>query len=159
MAANGTLPEVPLLGDYPAQPHPESRKGGRRAQEVSGTSAAPFPSVSIVTIVRNGVRTLPRTLDSVLSQDFLDIEYVIVDGGSTDGTLDLLQANQNRIALWISEADRGISDAFNKGIALSRGEIIGLINGDDWYEPGAVRAIVAEMQRTGADIACGGLQY
>ncbi len=159
MAANGTLPEVPLLDDYAALPLPESRKGGRRTLEVSGTSASAFPSMSIVTIVRNGVRTLPRTLDSVLSQDFPNIEYIIVDGGSTDGTLDLLQANQNRIGLWISEADRGISDAFNKGIALSRGEFIGILNSDDWYEPGAIGAVVAEMGRTGADIACGRLQY
>ena len=83
----------------------------------------------------------------------------MVDGQSTDGTLHVLQQNQNRIALWISEADRGISDAFNKGIALSRGEIIGLLNSDDWYEPGAISAVVEEMQRTGADIACGRLQY
>ena len=115
--------------------------------------------VSVVTVLRNSVATFTRTFDSVSSQDHSSLEYIVVDGGSTDGTLDVLQNNQDRIGLWISEADQGISDAFNKGIALSRGEIIGLINGDDWYEPGAVRAIVAEMQRTGADIACGGLQY
>jgi len=98
-------------------------------------------------------------MQSVLSQDFPGIEYVIVDGGSTDGTLDILRAHQDRIGLWVSAADGGISDAFNKGIALSRGDIIGLLNSDDWYEPGAVRAVVAEMQRTGADIACGRLQH
>lgn len=98
-------------------------------------------------------------MDSVLSQDFPGIEYVIVDGGSKDGTLDILRAYQSRIGLWISEADGGISDAFNKGIALSRGEIVGLLNSDDWYEPGAIGAVVAQMQRAGADIACGRLQY
>jgi glycosyltransferase involved in cell wall biosynthesis len=105
------------------------------------------------------LKTLQRTLDSVISQEFPGIEYVVTDGGSTDGTLKLLRQNQNRIALWISEDDLGISDAFNKGIALSRGEIIGLLNSDDWYEPGAIQAVVEEMQRTGADIACGRLQY
>jgi len=70
-----------------------------------------------------------------------------------------LEANQSRISLWISGPDRGISDAFNKGVALSRGEIIGLLNSDDWYDPGAVRAAVACLQESGADILCGGLQY
>ena len=145
--------------DYPAMPGAESQKGGRRTQEAIGVVAAPLSLVSIVTVVRNGAKTLPRALDSVLSQDYPEIEYLIVDGGSTDGTLDLLRANQGRIGLWISEPDRGISDAFNKGIALSRGETIGLLNSDDWYEPGAIRAAVAQMQKAGADIACGRLQY
>ena len=151
--------KVPSFDDYPALPRAESQIGGRRTHEVVGVVAAGLPLVSIVTVVRNGAKTLPRALDSVLSQDYPEIEYIIVDGGSTDGTLDLLRANQNRIALWISEGDLGISDAFNKGIALCRGEIIGLLNSDDWYEPGAVQAVLEEMQRSGADIACGRLQY
>ena len=139
---------------------PDSSVGGNRAQAAGPAAAAAHPPVSIVTIVRDSFTTLPRAmLESVLSQDFPGIEYVVIDGGSKDGTLDILRAHQDRIGLWISEADRGISDAFNKGIALSRGEIIGLLNSDDWYEPGAVRAVVAEMQRTGADIGCGRLQY
>ena len=151
--------KVPSFDDYAALPGAESQKGGRRTQEVSGVVAAALPLVSIVTVVRNGAKTLPRALDSVLSQDCPEIEYIIVDGGSTDGTLDLLRANQSRIGLWISEPDRGISDAFNKGIALSRGEVIGLLNSDDWYEPGAINAVVAQMRKSGADIACGRLQY
>ncbi len=118
-----------------------------------------MPQVSIVTIVRNGLKTLPRTLESVTGQDVSGIEYVIVDGGSTDGTLDLLQANEHRIDLWISATDDGISDAFNKGISLCRGAIIGLLNSDDWYEPGALAAALQQMQQTGADIACGRLQH
>lgn len=118
-----------------------------------------MPLVTIITIVRNGLATLPRTLESVLSQDQPDIEYIVVDGGSTDGTVEYLEANQRRISLWVSEPDRGISDAFNKGIALSRGKIIGLLNSDDWYDAGVVRASVARLQESGADILCGGLQY
>src|SRR4051794_27577813 len=149
----------PKLDDYPAVPRPASQTGGRRTQQSAEADALSMPLVSVVTIVRNGARTLSRTIDSVLSQDFRDIEYIIVDGGSTDGTLELLRANQDRIALWISESDLGISDAFNKGIALSRGEIVGLLNSDDWYEPGAIHAMVEHMQKSGADIACGRLQY
>jgi glycosyltransferase involved in cell wall biosynthesis len=149
---------VPSLDDYPASPRLDNPNGGRRVQIIEGTGARP-PLISVVTVVRNGFKTLPRALDSVLSQDFPGIEYIVVDGQSADGTLNVLRENQNRIALWVSEPDLGISDAFNKGIALSGGEIIGLLNSDDWYEPGAIRVVVAEMQRTGADIACGRLQY
>src|SRR6185295_16144009 len=150
---------VPSLDDYSVVPGREGRKGGRRANEIAKTESSSTPLVSVVTIVRNGAHTLSRTIESVLSQDFPDIEYIVVDGGSTDGTLELLRANQDQIAIWISEADQGISDAFNKGIALSRGEIIGLLNSDDWYEAGANRAVVEEMQKSAADIACGRLQY
>jgi glycosyltransferase involved in cell wall biosynthesis len=156
MSGAGPAVPPPRLHDYPAQPRPQAQSGGRRAGEVAGAAA---PAVSIVTIVRNGAATLPRALASVLTQDLPEIEYVIVDGGSTDGTLDVLRATEGRIALWSSEPDRGISDAFNKGIALSRGAIIGMLNCDDWYEPGALRAVVEHMQQTGADIACGALQY
>lgn len=149
---------APSLDDYPASPRLDNPNGGRRVRIIEGTGGRP-PLISVVTIVRNGFKTLPRALDSVFSQDFPGIEYIVVDGQSTDGTLNVLRENQNRIALWVSEPDLGISDAFNKGIALSRGEIIGLLNSDDWYEPGAIGAVVAEMQRTGADIACGRLQY
>jgi glycosyltransferase involved in cell wall biosynthesis len=113
----------------------------------------------VITPVRNGATTLPRAIESVLSQDYGNIDYVVVDGQSTDGTLDVLRSFDNDISLWVSGRDSGISDAFNKGIALSRGEIIGILNCDDWYEPGAIRRAVDAMQDSGADIAAGKLQY
>ncbi len=151
--------DPPGLDDYPRIDREGLSNGGRRLSEELPWRATRGPLVSIVTIVRNGKSTLLRTAESVFSQDYPGIEYNIVDGASTDGTIDLLRSWDDRIEYWLSEPDRGISDAFNKGIALSRGEIIGLLNSDDWYEPGAVGAVVAEMQRTGADIACGRLQY
>ena len=151
--------EIPSFEDYPAVPPSTGVKGGFRANNSADARALSQPMVSVVTIVRNGAGTLSRTMDSVLSQNVRDIEYIVVDGDSTDGTLELLRANQNRLALWISEPDRGISDAFNKGIALSRGQIIGLINSDDWYEPGSILCVVEQMLKTGADIASGRLQY
>lgn len=151
---------APALGDYPAAPVSGIPTGGRRLRETGADSLAPSRhsnKVSVVTIVRNGAATLPRALESVHSQD-IDVEHVVVDGDSSDGTQELL-ANDKSIGLWVSEADHGISDAFNKGIALSRGEIIGLLNSDDWYEPGAIRAVLEKMQETGADVVCGDLQY
>ena len=159
MTAQALSPgRAPSYNDYPASPRKGTLMGGKRALATDQPTAA-RPQVSIITIVRNGSRTISRTIDSVLSQDFPGLEYIVVDGGSEDGTVEILRAREDNIALWISEADRGISDAFNKGIALSRGEVIGVLNSDDWYEPGTIHAVVAEMQRTDADIACGPLQY
>lgn len=117
------------------------------------------PSVSIVTIVRNSATTLGRAVQSVLSQDYPKIEYIVVDGGSTDGTLDVIRSQDDRIAIWVSEMDAGISDAFNKGIAFSHGDIVGILNSDDWYEPGAISAVVHALVESDADIAYGKLQY
>ncbi len=100
------------------------------------------PKVSIITVVLNGVNTLENTIGSVLNQNYPGIEYVIVDGGSTDGTLDIIKKYEDRIAKWVSEPDAGIADAINKGIRMSSGNIIGIINADDYYEPGAVQAVV-----------------
>lgn len=149
----------PTLDDYPRIDRAGRFDGCCTSGKELRRLAAGGPRVSIVTIVRNGKSTLMRTAESVFSQDYPEIEYIIVDGASTDGTTDLLRSWEDRLAYWLSEPDLGVSDAFNKGIALSCGEIIGLLNSDDWYEPGAIGAVVAQMRRTGADIACGRLQY
>lgn len=127
---------------------------------MSGRLAAEdMPSVSIVTIVRNGATTLGRAVQSVLSQEYPKIEYIVVDGGSTDGTLDVIRSQDDRIAVWVSETDAGISDAFNKGIAFAHGDIVGILNSDDWYDPGAISAVVHALVESSADIAYGKLQY
>jgi len=97
---------------------------------------------SIITITFNSREFLEETIQSVLSQAE-DFEYIIIDGGSTDGTLDIIvryAATDARIR-WISEPDGGISDAFNKGIARAQGEIVGILNSDDTYLPGALEAV------------------
>ena len=149
---------VPSLANYPREPRSASAHGGWRLRGDSAR-ADTGPLVSVVTIVRDRAATLARAAESVLSQDYPGIEYIIVDGGSTDGTLDIIQSLQDKVAVWVSEPDDGISDAFNKGIALARGEIVGFINSDDWYEPGAVRAVLAAFAASGADIAYGAMQY
>lgn len=90
------------------------------------------PTLSVVTVSYNSAATIERTIDSVLSQTFRDLEYIVVDGGSTDDTLDIVRRHGDRIR-WISERDGGIYDAMNKGIRLSRGRWIHLLNSDDYY--------------------------
>jgi glycosyltransferase involved in cell wall biosynthesis len=89
--------------------------------------------VSIITVSFNSAKTIADTIDSVLSQDFPEIEYIIVDGCSTDGTVDIIRQNENRISQWISEKDQGMYDAMNKGIAMATGDVIGILNSDDVY--------------------------
>jgi glycosyltransferase involved in cell wall biosynthesis len=111
--------------------------------------------VSIITPTFNSAQTLERTISSVLTQTYDNIEYIIIDGGSTDGTLDIVRKHENGISRWVSEPDGGVSDAFNKGIAHSTGDIIGILNSDDWYERDAVAHAVERLKASGADIAYG----
>tara|TARA_B100001093_G_scaffold409908_1_gene399049 strand:- start:4751 stop:5503 length:753 start_codon:yes stop_codon:yes gene_type:complete len=101
-----------------------------------------FPLVSIITVVYNGERHLLQTINSVSNQTYKPIEYLIIDGASTDCTLDIIQDNETKITKWISEPDQGLYDAMNKGIKLAKGELIGMINSDDWFEPNAVEVMV-----------------
>lgn len=102
------------------------------------------PLISIVTPVYNAIETLPETLASIRAQDYPAIEHVVVDAVSTDGTLELLREEERagRIVL-ISEPDEGLSDAFNKGVDAATGELVGWLNGDDLYAPGALSAVAA----------------
>jgi glycosyltransferase involved in cell wall biosynthesis len=149
---------VPKRADYPCEPRATGLYGGVRTRRLA-SQPAHAPLVSIVTIVRNGAAKFGRAAESVLGQDYPAIEYIVVDGGSTDGTLDVIRRLDRRIAVWVSEPDAGISDAFNKGIALAHGEVVGLLNSDDWYEPDAVSSAVRALETTGADIVHGKLQY
>lgn len=99
------------------------------------------PKISIVTITFNSEKTLEETILSVISQDYDNLEYIIVDGASTDGTLEIAGKYRDKITTLVSEPDKGISDAFNKGIALATGEIVGIINSDDLLLPGALANI------------------
>jgi len=100
-----------------------------------------------VTVVYNGEKFLEETIQSVLAQDYPDLEYVVVDGGSTDGTGEILEKYRDQIDTIISEPDDGIYDAINKGIGLCAGEVIKIQNADDLLLPGAVSAAMTELDR------------
>lgn len=99
------------------------------------------PLISIITVVLNGAKTVEQTIQSVLQQDYPRKEYIIIDGGSTDGTLDIIRKYEDRIDYWISVPDKGIFDAMNKGIRMAKGELIGIINADDWYEKNILKLV------------------
>lgn len=102
--------------------------------------------ISIVTPSYHQASYIEQTIQSVLSQDYPQIEYLIVDGGSTDDTVDIIKKYEDQIAWWTSEKDGGQTDAINKGFARAKGDILAWINSDDTYEPGAISAAVKYLQ-------------
>lgn len=115
--------------------------GGLRTKGHFKKSYKDKPLISIITVVYNGEEHLEKTVQSVINQTYDNVEYIIVDGGSSDGTLEIIKKYEDAIDYWVSEKDAGIYDAMNKGVKLCSGEVIGLINADDWYELDAVREI------------------
>ena len=114
------------------------------------------PRVSIVTISFNQAKFLERAIRSVVEQDYPDIEYIVVDPGSTDGSRDIIERYRSRITKVILEPDNGPSDGLNKGFAAATGEILGYINADDAYLPGAIgKAVAAFEARPRADVIYG----
>jgi glycosyltransferase involved in cell wall biosynthesis len=110
-----------------------------------------WPKISFVTPVRNSVNYIENTFDSVLGQKYPNLEYVVVDGGSTDGTIDVIRSRAASLASWISEPDRGMYDAINKGFSKTTGEIMGWISATDMLHAGALK-IVATIFQTFPDV-------
>jgi glycosyltransferase involved in cell wall biosynthesis len=140
---------APRLDDYRAATERRFGSGG------NALSRAQRPRVTLITVAFNARRTIGQTIDSIHSQRFTDLEHVVVDGGSDDGTVKLLRTKLRPQDYWISEPDFGISDAFNKGIALAAGELIQFVNADDWLSPDQVEVAVRSLDSTGADFVFG----
>jgi glycosyltransferase involved in cell wall biosynthesis len=117
-------------------PEGESRKGegGLRSKGLFKKSYEDKPLISIVTVVFNGEQFLEETIQSVINQTYDNVEYIVIDGGSSDGTLDIIKKYEDRVDYWVSEKDKGIYDAMNKGIDLSTGKWMNFMNaGDTFY--------------------------
>ncbi len=101
--------------------------------------------ISIITVSFNSAGTIKDTINSIRSQDYRNIEYIIVDGNSKDATVEIIKANQDIITKWISEPDKGIYDAMNKALRLATGEVVGILNSDDFYSGNTIVSQVAEQ--------------
>ena len=116
--------------------------------------------ISIITAVRNAEHTIGSALESVARQTYPDIEHIVVDGLSTDGTMDVVRANSARVAKVVSERDSGIYDAFNKGLRLATGEVVAFLNADDAYTaPDIVQSVHDAFERTQASAVFGDVEF
>ena len=116
-----------------------------------------YPTISIITPSFNQGAFIEETILSVISQKYPNIQYIIIDGGSTDNTVDIIRKFEDKIYYWVSEPDKGQPDAINKGLKKATGEIIAFINSDDYYEPGAFD-FVAKQYLAGNQWIIGGVQ-
>lgn len=111
------------------------------------TTASPAPLLTIITVVRNAADALAATIDNVAAEKRVDVEYVVVDGASTDGTLDVIRARATVVDRFVSEPDRGIYDAMNKGVALARGRWLLFLNAGDCLRPGMAARMLAQAEQ------------
>lgn len=112
-------------------------------------STSMLPRISVITVVRNGMPFVEQTIGSVLDQRYQNLEYIVIDGGSTDGTVDVIKSHESGIAKWVSEKDEGISDAFNKGLSFATGDYILFLNADDALaNPDVLREMAKNMIRS-----------
>lgn len=135
-------------------------QGGKRLFYLGREEKGSTPEISVITVCLNDDNYLEKTIQSIIRQLDEKVEYIIIDGGSTDTSLDIIKKYEKSLEYWVSEPDQGISDAFNKGIALCRGKVIGLLNSGDWYEAGTF-AVVKKIftEQCGVGVLCGSLQY
>ena len=130
-------------------PEGEGRKGegGLRTKGYFKKSYPDKPLITIITVVFNGEKYLEETIKSVINQTYDNVEYIIIDGGSTDGTLDIIKKYEDKIDYWVSEKDNGMYDALNKGFSISQGDICAWLNADDFYQKWALEYVALIMKK------------
>ena len=122
-----------------------SQSGGKRFKKTKIDKK--FPLISIITIVYNNSLHIQKTLNSIFNQKYQNLELIVIDGGSTDNTLNIIKQNNNKIDFWISEKDKGIYDAFNKGMTFCRGDYLGFVNSDDILKTNALKILVKYIRK------------
>jgi glycosyltransferase involved in cell wall biosynthesis len=133
-------------------------EGGLRKKNIFKESQTGKPLLSVVTVVLNGEKFLAQAMESVLKQDYQNVEYIVIDGGSKDNTVEIIRKFEDKIDVWTSEKDKGIFEAMNKGIRLCKGEMIGILNSDDFYCENVFSSIVNAFDSTGADVVYGNMR-
>jgi len=118
-----------------------------------------LPRLTIITPSLNQAPYLERTIRSVLDQEYPDLEYIVVDGGSSDGSVDVLRQYESRLAYWVSEPDRGQSHAINKGLSRATGDVVAYINSDDYYLPGAFETALPLFENPAVSWAAGTCRF
>ncbi|MBF0561642.1 MAG: glycosyltransferase [Alphaproteobacteria bacterium] len=142
--------DVPLSVYRNAPPHPQRQSGGARPKLDNGR-----PLFSILTICLNAEATLERSINSVAAQTYDNIEYIVCDGQSRDGTIDILRRRDTDITYWCSEPDKGPGDAMSKVLSLATGEYMFILMSDDWIPPDFVSICVETFLRSGKDYVHG----
>lgn len=151
-----------FVGRYSAYPDLTGQRqaeGGKRLQGELAEGREGAPLVTIITVCWNSAKTIERTFRSVRDQTYSNIEYVVVDGGSSDGTVDLLKAHEDLIDYYVSEPDDGLYYAMNKGLELAQGDYILILNSDDWYAPHCVETLVNAHKSKNVDFVSGLANY
>lgn len=144
---------------YPDTTGKRAAEGGLRLQGYQKQSQEGLPLVTIMTVCYNSSETIAQTFQSIRDQSYSNIEYVVVDGGSSDGTVDILKANADLIDYYVSEPDKGLYHAMNKGLELAQGKFILILNSDDWYEPFTVQKLVEAQAFSACDFVGGLARY
>ena len=130
-------------------------RGGLRTKGIYKHSSNIKPLISVITVVLNGEKYLEEAISSIFKQTYDNIEYIIIDGGSTDRSLDIIQKYENIIDLWISEKDSGLYNAMNKGIALSSGDFVGFVGSDDYLYLNTLEKLAKAAQKETIDYTVG----
>jgi glycosyltransferase involved in cell wall biosynthesis len=129
--------------------------GGLRSRGIFKKSSNIKPLISVVTVVLNGEKHLEQAISSVIKQTYDNVEYIVIDGGSTDGTIDIIRKYNDLIDFWISEKDSGLYNAMNKGITLSRGDFLGFVGSDDYLYPNTLEKIAKAAKKGSIDYTVG----